>query len=416
MMVLEAFSLLSIPAARHVASNALAFAVRAPTPVAPGHTLIAPRRLVARWVDARPDERAALWQLVDVVRADLQRLGLLEGFQVSLDDGPAAGRPIPHLHLHVIPRRDRAAHFAAEGGLTHAPYLARPAPLATGGADDPFLRHLAHPMSRAKTIDILAAFVRASGVTALADRLGAALDRGARVRVLTGGYLHITQAEALYARLDLVRSSACDEDALQVRVIEIERLATARTFHPKAWLLTGANFTTAFVGSSNLSRAALYDGVEWNLRVDERRDAFAVAAIRSAYEALWRRARPVDEAWLQVYADNAREADLPLPPGEADAPEDSPPVPRDVQVQALDALTEARAVGRMRALVVMATGLGKTWLAAFDVDRWREETGRSPRVLLVAHRRELLKHEKARARTELGVGRPRRIWIELQGG
>src|SRR5262249_33582960 len=79
------------------------------------------------------------------------------------------------------------------------------------------------------------------------------------------------------------------------------------------------------------------------------------------------------------------------PRGEAGAGRlDRVPEPHRLQREALDALAEARRAGRRAALVVLATGLGKTWLAAFDVDAFRAERGRLPRVLFLAHRSELL--------------------------
>jgi superfamily II DNA or RNA helicase len=80
-----------------------------------------------------------------------------------------------------------------------------------------------------------------------------------------------------------------------------------------------------------------------------------------------------------------------VPPGEVELePIETPPPPHTLQAPALDALAETRVDGRRRALVVMATGLGKTWLAAFDIDAVRRERGRMPRVLFLAHRSELL--------------------------
>ncbi len=104
------------PASEHVAGNDLAFAIRDGFPVSPGHTLVIPRRLVATWSEATPEERAAVMALVDVVMADLARTHRPDGFNVGFNEGPAAGQTVSHLHVHVIPRY-RGDHPDPRGGV-----------------------------------------------------------------------------------------------------------------------------------------------------------------------------------------------------------------------------------------------------------------------------------------------------------
>jgi superfamily II DNA or RNA helicase len=111
----------------------------------------------------------------------------------------------------------------------------------------------------------------------------------------------------------------------------------------------------------------------------------------AAFEALWTDATPLTDAWLADYTDRARSHERPLLLGDSDdLVPDVPPQPLGVQPAALQALHDSRTEGRCKALVVLATGLGKTFLAAFDAQALGEELGRVPRVLFVAHRRELL--------------------------
>jgi diadenosine tetraphosphate (Ap4A) HIT family hydrolase len=95
---------LARPASDHVASNALAFALRDGFPVSPGHTLIVPRRLVATWFDATREEQLAILELVDAVKRSLDRELHPDGYNVGFNAGAAAGQTVMHLHLHVIPR------------------------------------------------------------------------------------------------------------------------------------------------------------------------------------------------------------------------------------------------------------------------------------------------------------------------
>lgn len=392
------------PVTDHVAANELAFAIRDLYPVTPGHTLVIPRRLVANWFEATPAEHAAIMDLVVEVKRQLDAELRPDGYNVGFNAGEAAGQTVMHLHVHVIPRF-RGDMDDPRGGVRHVipskgNYRAQSWPLTAGGEQDPFAHHVLPLLERARSVCILAAFVQESGLRRIRQSLDAALRTGARVRLLTGDYLNITQASALEMLLDWLANwpEADDEEAvrrgvLEARIVEVERLpGRTRSFHPKSWHLEGSDFGVAFVGSSNLSVAALDTGIEWNLRVDRDRDRPAWERIRAAYDDLWVRGRPLDREWVEAYGQRVRERPLPMPPGESEEEEvpSEPPEPHAVQEEALAAMARNRREGHRRALVVLATGLGKTWLAAFDWQQAWDELGRPPRLLFIAHRREIL--------------------------
>lgn len=108
-----------VPEAQWIAANDLAFAIRDSYPVSPGHSLVIPRRLVATWDAATPDERAALLALMSQVKDQLRDDLQPDGFNVGFNEGAAAGQTVFHLHIHVIPR------FTGDvpdprGGIRHA--------------------------------------------------------------------------------------------------------------------------------------------------------------------------------------------------------------------------------------------------------------------------------------------------------
>jgi len=388
-----------------LASNAHAFAIRDGHPVSIGHTLVVTRRGdVESWVDATREERQALLDLVDVVWGQLDAEYHPDGYNIGINIGPAAGQTIPHLHVHVIPRYLGDVDDP-RGGVRHVipgrgNYLRDEIrPLATGGPDDPFLEHVRPLLARATEIAVIAAFVQDSGLGLLRGAIMSAVDRGARVRVITGDYLHVTQAAALSRLLDWTSASAAHErenddrsGSFEARVVQMQKLRPdVPSFHPKSWRFEGDGFGAAFVGSSNISHAALQRGIEWNLRVERNRDPQAYAEVVDAFERWWAAASPLTADWVASYAERVRLHETALPVGEEEAePLPRPPEPHPLQRDALTALDETRASGRRRALVVMATGLGKTWLAAFDVEAVRRARGRLPRVLFLAHRSELL--------------------------
>jgi diadenosine tetraphosphate (Ap4A) HIT family hydrolase len=92
------------PSSEHVASNALAFAIRDAFPVSPGHTLVVPFREVANWFDASADEKGAILDLVEIVKRQLDSEFRPHGYNVGFNAGAAAGQTVDHLHVHVIPR------------------------------------------------------------------------------------------------------------------------------------------------------------------------------------------------------------------------------------------------------------------------------------------------------------------------
>ncbi|MFY0563686.1 DEAD/DEAH box helicase family protein [Archangium lansingense] len=411
---------LKVPESEWVASNALSFAIRDRFPVSPGHTLVIPRRQVATWFDASPEEQRAIFELVDVVRSGLnESTPRPDGYNIGINVGEAAGQTVFHLHVHVIPRY-RGDMADPRGGVRHVipgkgNYLVASAkPLATGGLEDPFQRHLDPLFARATDVAVLAAFVQDSGLEVLRESVEAALARGARVRILTGDYLAITQATALRRLLDWMDESAArrgteeqsetPRGTFEARVVETEKLG--RSFHPKSWRFEGPGLGAAFVGSSNVSHAALRTGVEWNLRVERDRDPHAWQEVVAAFESWWARALRFDAAWIERYAARARQVARPLPSDDAELEYLEPPrQPHEVQREALEALAQSRRDGRQRALVVLATGLGKTLLAALDVEAFEKARKQRARVLFLAHRAELLAQAAETFRRQLPESR-----------
>jgi superfamily II DNA or RNA helicase/SAM-dependent methyltransferase/SOS-response transcriptional repressor LexA len=252
--------------------------------------------------------------------------------------------------------------------------------LVTGGADH-FLPHLSEAFARATHADLAVAFIKTTGLRLLLPDLESMVDAGApqRVRVLTSDYLDITDPEAL--RLLLL---------LQERGAEVRVYTTQEgSFHLKAYIfakLDGQLLAagTAFIGSSNISRQALQDGLEWNYRVVYPGDSGFLEA-RQRFEDLFGHPKTValSDTWIEAYEQRR------LPPSRSIAPgsheQEAPPEPTKIQHEALAALTASREGGYRRGLVVLATGLGKTWLAAFDAVRMGAR-----RILFVAHREEIL--------------------------
>jgi superfamily II DNA or RNA helicase/diadenosine tetraphosphate (Ap4A) HIT family hydrolase len=368
-------------------------------PVTEGHLLIVPHRHVPSWRDLQPSEQAAMLDGVSRAQTLIAERVCPDGFNVGFNEGEAAGQTIPHFHIHVIPRRIGDMN-GPRGGVRHviphrgnyfvdtprAQSTASPLLMGTphgrgliAGGEDALLRHLLPHIDQARAVDLAVSFVLESGARLLQPHLQELLNRSGRLRLVTSDYLDITDPTALRRLMDL-------EGDAELMVFE----ATKVGFHPKSWVFHLEDQSgVAIVGSSNLSASALRTGVEWNYRVCSPDSGQGWQDVLDGFETLIQRAeiRPLDHDWIDRYEQRRAKAPPPttrlvdLAP-EPDAP---PPRPHAIQVAALEALEETRSKRFTAGLVVLATGLGKTWLSAFDTNRPEFK-----RVLFVAHREEIL--------------------------
>ncbi|QYZ67526.1 MAG: helicase [Gammaproteobacteria bacterium (ex Lamellibrachia satsuma)] len=270
--------------------------------------------------------------------------------------------------------------------------------LVTGGQLDPFLPQLLDAINQATEIDITVAFIRQSGLQLIFDALRDAMSRRAVIRVLTSDYLDVTEPQAL-RRLMLLAERGAD--------VRIFSTPGDPSFHIKSYIFLRRDGDDlfdgcAFVGSSNISNMALTRGLEWNLRVDYPADSAKFQEIFYKFEALFSDSRlfPLTHVWIDDYAVR-RKVSLRVVSGEPEE-EPLPATPTEIQAEALFALQATRIAGYRRGLVVLATGLGKTWLAAFDVQQIKAK-----RVLFVAHREEILMQAEdtfARIQPETSLG------------
>ncbi|MER6649817.1 DUF3427 domain-containing protein [Streptomyces sp. NPDC000971] len=257
--------------------------------------------------------------------------------------------------------------------------------LITNSPEDPSLGfELRAELATADRVDLLCAFVKWHGLRVLEESLASAHARGVPIRVLTTTYIGATERRALDR---LVRDFGAE--------VKVNYELRSTRLHAKAWLFRReSGFDTAYVGSSNLSKAALLEGLEWNVRLSSIATPPVLRKFEATFDAYWSEesfeaydpdtdAQRLDEALSHAGSPQRDRTTITLSGLEVR------PYPH--QRDMLERLEVERSVhGRHRNLLVAATGTGKTVMAALDFKRLRQTLGREPRLLFVAHRKEIL--------------------------
>jgi HKD family nuclease len=267
--------------------------------------------------------------------------------------------------------------------------------LFTAGKGSPsLLQEIRRELASSDQVDILVSFITVSGVRKLQDVLQQITATGAhkdgqaqpktRLRILTTTYTGATEARALD---ELAHLPGCE-----VRV----SLDGRRTrLHAKAWLFQRkSGFGSAYVGSANLSGAALTGGLEWTVKLTQRAQEALFARAVAHFETLW-----ADGEFQRYDPDNVEHRQALAAALGREAFGGEPPStigffdlqPKTYQQEMLEQLATERAHGRSRNLLVAATGTGKTVVAAFDYRNTCRNEGGRPRLLFVAHREEILR-------------------------
>jgi superfamily II DNA or RNA helicase len=257
--------------------------------------------------------------------------------------------------------------------------------LLTNAPGEPgLLNQIDAEIDSADGIDVVMAFIRRSGINPLLASLRRHCERGRPLRVLTTVYTGSTERAAL----DQLAKLGAD--------IRISYDVSTTRLHAKAWVFhRRSGFSTAYVGSSNLTHSAQVTGLEWNIRASSARNSDILTKFEAVFESYWQSADFVtyNPEQFDELADRVDTGPVVIL-----SPIELRPEP--FQERLLEQIALSRTRGHHRNLLVAATGTGKTVMAAVDYGRLRDELPRS-RLLFVAHRNEILDQSMATFRYAL---------------
>lgn len=237
------------------------------------------------------------------------------------------------------------------------------------------------------------AFVTNSGIACLADALMELQNRNIKGKILASQYQNFTEPRALRRLLKFPN-------------IEVKIITADYNFHAKGYLFHRKSDTernqednyNMIIGSSNLTQTALTVNREWNVQLSSMKNGALIKQMQQELEQAWEDATPVNEAWISAYETIYREA-------KSLRRKDNTKIinlyqvnPNKMQVDALSSLAELRKDEKDRALLISATGTGKTFLSAFDV-----KVVAPKRFLFVVHRNQIAR--KAKESFEKVIGR-----------
>lgn len=239
--------------------------------------------------------------------------------------------------------------------------------------DDQLLPGIIDHLRDAISFDIAVAFVTKSGLSLLKTILADLSLKGITGRLLTSDYLTFNHPDTF-------------KELLKIPNLRV-KISTKQGFHAKGYFFHYENYSTTIIGSSNLTANALKINYEWNLAITSHQDGDIYKKLRNIFEDEWEVSELLDSDFINQYTVKFRKNNMPYQPTNLIAEVVNTDIikPNKMQQEALLNLKILRDKEKKKALIISATGSGKTYLSAFEIQNAKPE-----RMLFLAHREQIL--------------------------
>lgn len=237
------------------------------------------------------------------------------------------------------------------------------------------LGELKESLRECKSFYFSVAFINFSGLQLLLDSFRDLEERGVKGKIITSTYLNFTEPKAL----ENVKSF--ENIDLKIFIADGEK-----GFHTKAYIFENEDNFKIIIGSSNITQRALKSNVEWNVMIISKKDTDFVKEVLEEYEGIWSSTGIVDDEFLEKYNEFIKSIKEKQREIAIDFSEYEVIKPNFMQREAMENLERLRRAGEDKALVIAATGTGKTYMSAFDVMAFNPK-----RLLFLVHREDILR-------------------------
>lgn len=231
------------------------------------------------------------------------------------------------------------------------------------------LSNILYQLENCNQFFISVAFVTTSGVATIINKLKELEDREIKGKILVSQYLNFTQPEAL-------------KKLLKFKNIDL-KIATTGNAHTKGYIFKSKDHYNVIVGSSNLTAQALSTNKEWNIKISALDDSSIVENVLREFRSDFEKGTPVTAEYILTYEEIYQSQFILNRKSKLESLVESQPLisPNSMQIEALENLKNLRAEHKNKALIISATGTGKTYLSAFDAKVFKPK-----KLLFVVHR------------------------------
>ncbi|MGG3470230.1 DEAD/DEAH box helicase [Neobacillus pocheonensis] len=240
------------------------------------------------------------------------------------------------------------------------------------------LRELVKSMNECERFYFSVAFINFSGLQLLLDPLKEAEKKGIKGKIITSTYLNFTDAKAL-------------EKLKEFNNVELKVFVTDKEigFHTKAYIFEYRDSYKVIIGSSNITQSALKSNIEWNVEIMTKENGRFIQDVLKEYSYLWNMSEDADQDFINRYEEFLASLKQTQRTHQMIYENKQYIVPNRMQKRATENLERLRSFGEKKALVIAATGTGKTYMSAFDVKSFKPR-----KLLFIVHREEILKKAK----------------------